>query len=63
MARAHRWLFGLRVHSVPQNRFVRVRLYSSKLPQPSEIIIKLHSSCCEIEDFVQTHLCKLCVVL
>ena len=26
------------------------------------IIIKIHSSC-EIEDFVETHLCKLCVIL
>ena len=27
------------------------------------IKIKIHSSCCEIEDFVETHLCKLCVIL
>ena len=26
------------------------------------IKIKIHSSC-EIEDFVETHLCKLCVIL
>ena len=26
------------------------------------IIITIHSSC-EIEDFVETHLCKLCVIL
>ena len=28
----------------------------------SIIKIKIHSSC-EIEDFVETHLCKLCVIL
>ena len=27
------------------------------------IKIKVHSSCCEIEDFVETHLCKPCVIL
>ena len=27
------------------------------------IKIEMHSSCCEIEDFVKTQLCKLCVVL
>ena len=25
--------------------------------------MKIHSSRCEIEDFVETHLCKLCVIL
>ena len=25
--------------------------------------IKIHSSSCEIEHFVETHLCKLCVIL
>ena len=29
---------------------------------PIIIKIKIHSSC-EIEDFVETHLCKLCVIL
>ena len=27
------------------------------------IKIKIHSSSCEIECFVETHLCKLCVIL
>ena len=27
------------------------------------IKIKIHSSSCEIEDFVETHLCKLSVML
>ena len=27
------------------------------------IKIKIHASCCEIEHFVETHLCKLCVIL
>ena len=25
--------------------------------------MKIHSSSCEIEDFVETHLCKMCVIL
>ena len=27
------------------------------------IKIKIHASCCEIEDFVETHGCNLCVIL
>ena len=27
------------------------------------IKFKVHSTSCEIEDFVETHLCKLCVIL
>ena len=33
-----------------------------RLPVNNIIKIKIHSSC-EIEDFVETHLCKLCVIL
>ena len=34
----------------------------SRYSQFDIIKIKIHSSC-EIEDFVETHLCKLCVIL
>ena len=35
-------------------KYIWYQVYSMK--------IKIHSSC-EIEDFVETHLCKLCVIL
>ena len=46
-------------YSVPCTRVNRIML-----SQSVHIIIKIkiHSSC-EIEDFVETHLCKLCVIL
>ena len=46
--------------SLPENG----RKYIFGLPTVSLYIIKIkiHSSC-EIEDFVETHLCKLCVIL
>ena len=41
----------------------RLRLRKEKYNKIENIIkIKIHSSC-EIEDFVETHLCKLCVIL
>ena len=41
----------------------RVQYIDSQLKHTEYIIkIKIHSSC-EIEDFVETHLCKLCVIL
>ena len=44
-------------------RFVMVRPFTQPPRSFTYIVkIKIHSSC-EIEDFVETHLCKLCVIL
>ena len=40
----------------------RLCLYSVLRVQIHTVIIKIHCSC-DIEDFVETHLCKLCVIL
>ena len=49
--------------TVPQDA---KQLLSSVVQHPSSYIYykkeKIHSSC-EIEDFVETHLCRLCVIL
>ena len=39
-----------------------IKQYSGNYSNILIIKIKIHSSC-EIEDFVETHLCKLCVIL
>ena len=51
---------GRQVH---QNACTRKWMEAPLYPYTKYIIkIKIHSSC-EIEDFVETHLCKLCVIL
>ena len=49
-------MFQVGVCSLMTDAFVRTS------PTDCIIKIKIHSSC-EIEDFVETHLCKLCVIL
>ena len=48
--------------SVPYGHQPFQNRYSSCLVEPDITNIKIHSSC-EIENFVATHLCKLCVIL
>ena len=45
--------------------FLNRSFYPMTSLHPVSVLIKitLHSTSCEIEDFVGTHLCKLCVIL
>ena len=54
---------GLETAVEKRGKYSACNLKKNQIERPTIIIkIKIHSSC-DIEDFVETHLCKLCVIL
>ena len=53
---------GINIHGIRVEYFYAVLKDGSLIVDQYITKMKIHSSC-EIEDFVETHLCKLCVIL